>query len=85
MSCMPAATWDARRSLARAATDAWVTLQDHVRWRYLVDLEGTGWSGRLKLLPFAGRPVRVWLSWAPGASLGCSEACTLSGEKSISA
>ena len=53
---------------ARAATDAWVTLQDHVRWRYLVDLEGTGWSGRLKLLPFAGRPLlvqeRPYWDWA---------------------
>ena len=39
----------------RAATDGWVTLQRHAEWRYLIDVEGLGWSGRLKLLPHAGR------------------------------
>ena len=43
----------------RAATDRWVTLQRHSDWRYLIDLRGTGWSGRLKLLPYANRPLLV--------------------------
>ena len=42
----------------RAKTDGgWVSLQDHTRWRYLIDMPGTGWSGRLKLLPHCGRPL----------------------------
>ena len=43
----------------RAATDGWVSLQRHAEWRYLIDLEGLGWSGRLKLLPHAGRALLV--------------------------
>jgi hypothetical protein len=43
----------------RAATDGWVSLQRHAEWRYLIDVEGMGWSGRLKLLPHAGRALLV--------------------------
>ena len=43
----------------RADTDGWVTLQRHAEWRYLIDVEGMGWSGRLKLLPHAHRPLLV--------------------------
>ena len=43
----------------RAATDGWVSLQRHAEWRYLIDVEGVGWSGRLKLLPHAGRALLV--------------------------
>jgi len=43
----------------RAATDGWVSLQRHAEWRYLIDVEGMGWSGRLKLLPHAGRALIV--------------------------
>ena len=47
----------------RAATDGWVSLQRHAEWRYLIDVEGLGWSGRLKLLPHAGRALLV--RWRP--------------------
>jgi len=43
----------------RAATDGWVSLQRHAEWRYLIDVEGMGWSGRLKLLPHARRALIV--------------------------
>ena len=43
----------------RAATDGWVSLQRHAEWRYLIDVEGMGWSGRLKLLPHTGRALIV--------------------------
>jgi hypothetical protein len=38
---------------------AFVSLADHCRYRYLIDLEGAGYSGRLKLLLFCGRPLFV--------------------------
>lgn len=34
-----------------------VSLADHCRYRYLIDLQGAGYSGRVKLLLFAGRPL----------------------------
>ena len=43
----------------RAATDGWVSLPHHAAWRYLIDIEGMGWSGRLKLLPFSRRPLLI--------------------------
>ena len=53
----------------RAMTEGgWVTLQEHPRWRYLLDMPGTGWSGRLKLLAHCGRtlllPPRSHWDWA---------------------
>jgi hypothetical protein len=35
----------------------YVSLEDHCRYRYLVDLQGRGYSGRVKLLLFSGRPL----------------------------
>ena len=43
----------------RAATDGWISLPQHGEWRYLIDVEGMGWSGRLKLLPFTRRPLLI--------------------------
>lgn len=34
-----------------------VSLPDHCRYRYLIDVEGRGYSGRLKVLLFSNRPV----------------------------
>ena len=46
----------------------WVTLQEHSMWRYLIDMGGTGWSGRLKLLSHCNRPLvvqeRPYWDWA---------------------
>ncbi|WP_428305405.1 glycosyl transferase family 90 [Lacipirellula sp.] len=35
------------------------SLPDHCDYRYLIDIEGYGYSGRLKMLFFSGRPVFV--------------------------
>ena len=35
----------------------YVSLPDHCRYKYLIDVEGIGYSARLKLLFFSGRPV----------------------------
>ena len=50
------------------ATGTHLTLADQVgRWSALVDVEGIGYSGRLKVLLHAGRPVlvqdRPWHEW----------------------
>lgn len=37
--------------------DRYVSLPDHSRYRYLIDVEGRGYSARLKVLLFSGRPV----------------------------
>lgn len=44
-----------RRLQSHGAT--FVSLADHCRYRYLIDLQGVGYSGRVKLLLFAGRPL----------------------------
>jgi hypothetical protein len=46
---------DSRRLQTQGA--AFVSLVDHCRYRYLIDLQGVGYSGRVKLLLFAGRPL----------------------------
>lgn len=46
---------ESRRLQAQGA--AFVSLADHCRYRYLIDLQGVGYSGRVKLLLFAGRPL----------------------------
>ena len=42
---------------------AFVSLAGHCRYRYLIDLEGAGYSGWLKLLLFAGRPLFIQTRW----------------------
>lgn len=34
-------------------------LKDHCYFKYLIDMMGYGWSGRIKLLPFCNRPLFV--------------------------
>ena len=57
---------DARHVLE--SKDSWVDLGEHARWKYLIDLAGTGFSARLKLLPHANRPLlvseRPYFDWA---------------------
>ena len=42
---------------AAGAHVSWLSLREHSQWRYLIDLAGTGYSARLKLLPHADRPL----------------------------
>lgn len=48
--------------------DKFVPIKDFCRYKYLIDLTGTGCSGRLKLLPFCNRPLfvakRQMLAWS---------------------
>ena len=39
--------------------NGYVSLPDHCRYRYLIDVQGRGWSARLKLLLFSGRTVFI--------------------------
>jgi len=50
---------EAWASETRMGTQAanYVSLPDHCRYKYLIDVEGVGFSARLKLLFFSGRPV----------------------------
>ena len=45
----------------------YVSLEDHCAYRYLLDVEGAGYSGRVKLLLLTGRPLflqdRPWREW----------------------
>lgn len=50
------------------ATGNQMTLEEQIRrWALLIDIEGNGWSARLKLLLHSGRPVlvqeRPWHEW----------------------
>jgi hypothetical protein len=51
-----------------------VQTKDYCNYKYLLDLSGHGCSGRLKLLPFCGRPLfitdRHFWSWSDIAILG---------------
>lgn len=35
----------------------YVSLIDHVKYKYLIDIQGNGWSARTKVLFFTGRPL----------------------------
>jgi Glycosyl transferase family 90 len=60
---------DASRGVALATSgdNAMSLAQQVARWDALIDVEGTGYSGRLKLLLHSGRPVlvadRPWREW----------------------
>jgi hypothetical protein len=47
---------------------AFIPMKEQHKYKYLLDIEGLGWSGRLKLLPFCCRPIlvqnRPYWSWS---------------------
>ncbi len=47
--------------VANGASSAtkYVSLVDHTKYKYLIDLSGFGWSGRMKFLMFSGRPLFI--------------------------
>lgn len=60
--------WYTRGHRLDGSASELMTMPDQVRrYRYLLDVEGVGYSGRLKLLLHAGRPVfvqqRPWQEW----------------------
>lgn len=57
----------------QGASNGFVPMSDQCRHRVLVDLTGIGYSGRLKLLAFTGRPLvvahRRWWCWGDQVAL----------------
>jgi hypothetical protein len=47
----------ASETLMGTQASNYVSLPDHCRYKYLIDIEGIGYSARLKLFLFSGRPV----------------------------
>jgi len=43
----------------KAQNNTYISLPDHCKYRYLIDIEGRGYSGRLKLLMFSGRLIFI--------------------------
>ena len=39
--------------------DNFISLESHLDYKYLIDIEGKGFSGRLKVLLFSGRPIFI--------------------------
>ena len=58
--------WNKTDSIAMAA-DNYVSIPDHCKYKYLLDLQGHGWSARLKFLLYSNRLVfiakRPQLEW----------------------
>ena len=48
--------WGDKDQGVNAATK-FVSLPNHTKYKYLIDLPGYGWSGRMKFLMFSGRPL----------------------------
>jgi len=45
--------WDYRNG--KAIPNKYVSLVDHTKYKYLIDIQGRGWSARTKILMFSGR------------------------------
>ena len=50
--------------------NVFVSLQDHTKYKYLIDMPGAGWSARVKYLMFSRRPLFIinrlnwdWATW----------------------
>lgn len=48
--------WARNEAMATKANN-YVSLAAHCQYRYLIDVEGVGYSGRVKILLFSGRPL----------------------------
>ena len=52
--------WTHSDSASHAASDKYLSLPEQVRrWKYLIDVQGSGWSARLKMLFHSGRVVFI--------------------------
>lgn len=43
----------------RAIPSRFISLEDHTEYKYLIDVQGRGYSGRTKVLMFSGRPLFI--------------------------
>lgn len=50
---------DWKYSDGRAVPTRFISLQDHTKYKYLIDVQGRGYSGRTKMLMFSGRPLFI--------------------------
>jgi len=64
--------WSSNKSIGCSQkADKYVSLVDHTKYRYLIDVQGRGWSARTKVLFFSHRPVflvdrkykEYWYEW----------------------
>lgn len=57
--------WDSKTNTV--VKDFHVSLPDHTKYKYLIDVQGNGYSGRIKMLMFSGRPLfiadRKWIEY----------------------
>lgn len=51
--------WDTREKGRFQKIKRYVTLEDHCQYKYLIDIQSTGYSGRLKLLLWSNRVVFI--------------------------
>lgn len=48
-----------RKERMSVENNNYISLPDHCKFKYLIDLQGRGYSGRLKVLLFSGRPLFI--------------------------
>lgn len=57
--------WDSKNS--KVLNTKYVSIPDHTKYKYLIDIQGNGYSGRIKMLMFTGRPLfiadRKWIEF----------------------
>ena len=51
--------WSGGQATGASSASKFVSLVDHTKYKYLIDLPGYGWSGRMKSLMFSGRPLFI--------------------------
>ena len=49
--------WDGNTRMEKLSRQKFVSLVDHTKYKYLIDIQGIGYSGRTKMLMFSGRPL----------------------------
>lgn len=51
-------SWNSKKRIGRRfQATKYVSLPDHCKYKYLLDIRGYGWSGRLKFLLYTQRPI----------------------------
>lgn len=57
--CAPTMRWKDSRTGKKLNSDKFVSLEDHTQYKYLIDVQGNGYSGRLKILLHMHRVVFI--------------------------
>lgn len=56
-------TWLNNKKGEKQKASKYVALWDHAKYKYLIDVQGNGYSGRLKMLFYLHRPI--FIAWRP--------------------